>query len=283
PTYPKNVHFDAQLEHVRHFLHSERPTAVSATSSPVCETDGLPGLFPWADRAPEWDVRLPNFPAPSPARAAQPVYVERVFLSDDRRVLIIHVAARNLAFSKYVAAKFTVDYWKTVSEIAGDFNDDLKLPRDPGYDRFSISIKLQDFTALESKVMFFCIRYNVNGTEFWDNNGSVNYQVEFLRRPVSVSSSASSSAGSSPASPPLLDLPLSSLPPAVSSAYPHAANSGNNSDSGSLASGTPGPRFLAERPAVDSTSYQAFLDNYCFFQGSPTNGRAGPQSPQTLT
>src|SRR2546423_1324189 len=32
PVYPKAVHFDAQLEHVRHFLHSEKPLAVSTNT-----------------------------------------------------------------------------------------------------------------------------------------------------------------------------------------------------------------------------------------------------------
>lgn len=30
--------------------------------------------------------------------------------------------------------------------------------------------------------MFFCIRYDVNGQQYWDNNGSINYQVEFSKK-----------------------------------------------------------------------------------------------------
>jgi hypothetical protein len=31
--------------------------------------------------------------------------------------------------------------------------------------------------------MFMCIRYNVDGQEYWDNNDSVNYQVDFHKVP----------------------------------------------------------------------------------------------------
>ncbi|KAH8424174.1 5'-methylthioadenosine/S-adenosylhomocysteine nucleosidase family protein [Aspergillus melleus] len=42
PTYEKAVHFDTQLEHIRHFLQLDRPLATSADTSPVdeCEEEG---------------------------------------------------------------------------------------------------------------------------------------------------------------------------------------------------------------------------------------------------
>ncbi|KAK9365943.1 putative phosphatase regulatory subunit-domain-containing protein [Lipomyces kononenkoae] len=206
PTYPKNVHFDTHLEHVRHFLQAERPAAVSNQASPSDEKEE--DYFPWmprslrrrgdvddddesdsaSDRSPspsilyDWDLVLPNFPDHPNEHAL--VFVERVFLSTDQRSLLGHVAVKNIAFSKWVAAKFTVDYWKTVSEVAADFTDVLpgRSPRPPqGYDRFTFSIKLQDFSKLEHKTMFFCVRYNVNGQEYWDNNDGRNYQVEFTK------------------------------------------------------------------------------------------------------
>ncbi|KAK9427908.1 putative phosphatase regulatory subunit-domain-containing protein [Lipomyces doorenjongii] len=209
PTYPKNVHFDTHLEHVRHFLQAERPAAVSNEASPTDEKDDE--FFPWTPRSlhrrnqlagdedddsdsmPErspspstlydWELVLPNFPERPNENAV--VFVERVFLSSDQRSLLGHVAVKNLAFTKWVAAKFTVDYWKTVSEVGADFTDVLpgRLPRPPqGYDRFTFSIKLQDFSKLEHKTLLFCVRYNVNGQEYWDSNNSHNYQVEFKRK-----------------------------------------------------------------------------------------------------
>ncbi|KAK9256104.1 putative phosphatase regulatory subunit-domain-containing protein [Lipomyces tetrasporus] len=212
PTYPKNVHFDTHLEHVRHFLQAERPAAVSNEASPADEKDDE--YFPWMSRSLhrrvqigddddgedddgnstpvripspstlyDWELVLPNFP--DHANESAVVFVERVFLSADQRSLIGHVAVKNLAFMKWVAAKFTVDYWKTVSEVGADFTDVLqsRSPKPPpGYDRFTFSIKLQDFSKLESKTLYFCVRFNVNGQEYWDNNNSSNYQVEFKRK-----------------------------------------------------------------------------------------------------
>ncbi|KAK9389187.1 putative phosphatase regulatory subunit-domain-containing protein [Lipomyces mesembrius] len=209
PTYPKNVHFDTHLEHVRHFLQAERPAAVSNEASPADEKDDE--FFPWmprsqhrrnqlagdedddSDSMPErspspstlydWELVLPNFPERPNENAV--VFVERVFLSADQRSLLGHVAVKNLAFMKWVAAKFTLDYWKTVSEVRADFTNILpgRLPRPPqGYDRFTFSIKLQDFSKLEHKTLFFCVRYSVNGQEYWDSNNSHNYQVEFKRK-----------------------------------------------------------------------------------------------------
>ncbi|KAK9451077.1 putative phosphatase regulatory subunit-domain-containing protein [Limtongia smithiae] len=212
PTYPKNVHFAHELEHVRHFLQAERPIAVSNQPSPAEEErDDQDGYFSWmpksgagvdgnggsdpasagAEIVPErspspfslyhWEISLPNFP--SKPSMCGPVYVERVFLSADQRSLIGHVAVKNLAFMKWVAAKFTVDYWKTVSEVGADFCDEAGRRKPPaGYDRFSFAIKLQDFSKLEQKTLFFCVRYNVNGEEYWDNNNNQNYEVIFRRK-----------------------------------------------------------------------------------------------------
>lgn len=200
PTYPKNVHFDTKLEHVRHFLQAERPTAVSNPGSPVDETEAY---FPqWLadaadaaaavpDRTPsplsvyDWSIVLPNFPSRASLPLGQLVYTERVFLAPDQRSLLGHVAVRNVAFNKWVAVKFTVDYWKTISEVAADYTDSAlsSVPRPPpGYDRFTFSIKLGDFFKLEQKTLLFCVRYFVNGTEYWDSNNGANFQVQFRRK-----------------------------------------------------------------------------------------------------
>ncbi|KAK9479081.1 putative phosphatase regulatory subunit-domain-containing protein [Lipomyces japonicus] len=229
PTYPKNVHFDTHLEHVRHFLQAERPAAVSNQASPVDEHDSADEYFSWKPRPIHfsddfssssssssassssssssassplstyvWELGLPNFSAARSDDHDVPVFVERIFLSFDQRCLLGHVAVKNLAFAKSVAAKFTVDYWNTVSEVAAEYSDNRLPPKLPtGYDRFTFSIKLQDFSKLESKILFFCVRYNVNGAEYWDNNHGENYQVEFIRKNRKSSSSSSTASSSS--------------------------------------------------------------------------------------
>ena len=188
PTYSKAVHFDSNLEHVRHFLQVDRPLAVSAGSSPT-ENYESEVEFPFGNSQPlssppfEWEIRLSNWPRETPERSTMPVRVEKVFLSSDNKNLIGSAAVVNLSFHKLVVARFTFDYWKTTSEVVAEYSNDVRRKQtDDGLDRFNFSIKLEDQANLESKTMFFCVRYNVNGQEFWDSNGNINYQVDFTKK-----------------------------------------------------------------------------------------------------
>ena len=205
PVYAKAVHFDSQLEHIRHFLQLDRPLAVSAETSPV-DTHDTEGEFPFGRQAEkqapswEWELRLANFPQENSSRLAQPVRLERLFLSPDKNTLIGSVAVANLAFQKHVAARFTFDYWRTVSEVSATYFHDVRRKHvHDGYDRFSFEIKLADQAHLERKTMFVCIRYNVNAQEFWDNNNGMNYQADFVK--VQKTPSSKPSNGSRPALP----------------------------------------------------------------------------------
>jgi hypothetical protein len=199
PVFAKAVHFDAQLEHIRHFLQLDRPLAVSAETSPVDSHD-TEGEFPFGQSATEgtrsweWELRLSNFPEDPSSRVTQPVRLERLFLSTDKSMLVGSIAVANLAFHKQVAARFTFDYWRTVSEVSGTYCHDVHHQHmNDGYDRFSFDIKLDDQAKLENKTMFICIRYNVAGQEFWDNNNNMNYQVDFLKSQRSTTASSSPS------------------------------------------------------------------------------------------
>ncbi|KAI8627313.1 carbohydrate-binding module family 21 protein [Xylariaceae sp. FL1651] len=190
PTFSKAVHFDSHLEHVRHFLQVDRPLAVSAGSSPAdnYESDTE---YPFMTsekaepRSPpyEWEIVTNNPPANTTIRKSLPVRLERVWMSPDQKSLIGSIAVANLAFRKIVVCRFTFDYWKTTSEVGAEFHHEIR-PRETetGHDRFQFSIKLSDIANLESKTLYFCIRYNVNGLEYWDNNDNVNFQVDFRKK-----------------------------------------------------------------------------------------------------
>lgn len=183
PTFSKNVHFDAQLEHIRHFLQLDKPLAVSADTSPVETYSGASEYPFYTGPTYEWEVKLPNFPADSAARRTQPVRLDRVYLSSDQQSLIGVVVVANLAFQKNVLARFTLDYWKTVSEVSAEYNHDVRRKQiNDGFDRFNFTINLSDVTNLETKTLFLCIRYTVAGQEYWDNNSSINYQVDFAKK-----------------------------------------------------------------------------------------------------
>jgi hypothetical protein len=190
PTFSKAVHFDSHLEHVRHFLQVDRPLAVSAGSSPVDNYDSdieypFPGDDRSAGRTPpfEWEIVITNFPTETRVRKLQAVRLERVWLSNDQKSLIGSVVVANLAFHKLVACRFTLDYWKTTSEVSAEYISEVRPRETPeGHDRFNFTIKLSDLANLESKTLYFCIRYNVNGLEYWDNNGGTNFQVDFRKK-----------------------------------------------------------------------------------------------------
>lgn len=186
PTYSKAVHFNENMEQVRHFLQVDRPIAVSAGSSPV-ETYDSESEYPFQEpksKEPEWEIKLANFPTTSSyERETMPVRVERIFMASDNKTLVGIVACANISFQKLVVARFTLDYWKTTSEVVAEFNHGVrKKQKDDGYDRFNFNIKLADQANLDSKTLLLCVRYQVNGQEFWDNNGSINYQVDFVKK-----------------------------------------------------------------------------------------------------
>ncbi|KAM5350998.1 hypothetical protein ACJ41O_003721 [Fusarium nematophilum] len=190
PVFSKAVHFDSHLEHVRHFLQVDRPLAVSAGSSPVdsYESDTeypFPGNGRQTARTPpfEWEILTSNFPHDSVTRKSLPVRLEKVWLSSDQKTLLGSVAVANLAFHKAVTCRFTLDYWKTTSEVAADYSHEIRPRETPlGHDRFTFSIKLADTANLESKTLFLCVRYVVNGVEHWDNNANSNFQVDFRKK-----------------------------------------------------------------------------------------------------
>ncbi|KAI0444976.1 putative phosphatase regulatory subunit-domain-containing protein [Xylaria telfairii] len=190
PTFSKAVHFDSHLEHVRHFLQVDRPLAVSTGSSPVDNYDSDTEYpFRSADkpevRSPpyEWEILTNNFPAETPIRKGLPARLERVWMSHDQKSLIGSVSVANLAFHKSVVCRFTFDYWKTTSEIGAEYHHEIR-PRESesGHDRFQFNIKLSDIANLEAKTLYLCIRYKVNGLEYWDNNDHMNFQVDFRKR-----------------------------------------------------------------------------------------------------
>ncbi|KAJ5835455.1 phosphatase regulatory subunit [Penicillium robsamsonii] len=206
PVYSKAVHFDSHLEHIRHFLQLDRPLAVSTETSPV-ENHDSKAEFPFGSgadsRGPswEWEIKLANWPKDTPSRATRPVRLERLFLSADKSTLIGTVAVANIAFHKNVTARFTLDYWRTTSEVAAAYCQDVRRQQvADGFDRFSFDLKLNDQANLETKTMFMCIRYNVAGQEYWDNNDTVNYQIDFHKVPKTPASKPPS-GGSRPALP----------------------------------------------------------------------------------
>ncbi|KAF2721666.1 carbohydrate-binding module family 21 protein [Polychaeton citri CBS 116435] len=216
PTYSKSVHFNDNDNQTRHFLQVDKPMAVSAGTSPV-ETYDNESEYPFDKK--ERQIRLPNFPADTLDRRVKPVRVERISLSTDKQTLIGTVAVQNISFHKLVVARFTFDWWKTTSEVVAEFHEDPRNTTNDGCDRFDFSIKLSDSTNVDDKTLLLCMRYNVNGQEFWDNNDGANYHIEFSQAVRKVSKPAPSGLGARP----INAIPRSRhLPPSSRGARPEA-------------------------------------------------------------
>lgn len=316
PASCKMVHFDAKLEQVCHFLHSEKPTAVSASSSPVDqrpkfhwgtdsesssdsdEDDEDPrlGYQRYIDRT-EWQISLPNFTPPSNNNSDAVVYVENVFLTSDKNTLIGHVAVKNIAFEKQVYIKYTVDNWKTITELAAEYNDDVRRKHRPqGYDRFSFAINMADLPqhASTTKSLFFCVKYCCNCQDFWDNNNAANYKVDFTRVTKHKSCNGNSSLDRLPTrlrrsnsvdNPVSSDLDSDSImgrmqrsKNQLASRYDFGASFSATSAAGSPAMrkkpglkkmGSILPPAMDPKLALNAKSYQELIDSYCFFKGGP--------------
>jgi len=192
PTFPRTVHFDPNLEHVRHFLQRDRPLAISAGSSPLgdfeCDSE-YP--FPRSEDKQavqkmlvyEWELITSNFPTDSAIRNSLPARVEKIWMSSNNKSMHGSVAVANLAYRKFVACRFTFDYWKTATEVAAEYISEVH-PRSlaQSSDRFMFTIKLSGLAHLEKKTLFFCVRYSVLSQEYWDNNNNANFQVGFRKR-----------------------------------------------------------------------------------------------------
>ena len=183
PSCPKYVHFDTQLERVKLFLHDQKPQVVSRDVSPSGEyttSEGEEYPFPSTDdedgpARKVLQIKLPNFPAAPPPTSE--LYLESLFLEEDRRALKGIVMVKNIAFHKWVAARFTLDFWQTTSEVSAQHKDSVKGGT---YDRFTFVIKLHDvLDRITEKTLFVALRYHTDNREIWDSNGGQNYQVLF--------------------------------------------------------------------------------------------------------
>ena len=183
PSCPKYVHFDTQLERVKLFLHDQKPQVVSRDVSPTAEyttSEGEEYPFPSTDdedgpARKVLQIKLPNFPAAPPPSSE--LYLESLFLEEDRRALKGIVMVKNLAFHKWVAARFTLDFWQTTSEVSAQHKESV---RGGTYDRFTFVIKLHDvLDRITEKTLFVALRYHTENREIWDSNRGQNYQVLF--------------------------------------------------------------------------------------------------------
>lgn len=187
---PKSVHFpDHDLTAVQTFRRTGKPAHLMMMSDTETESEAPPvnNKFPFpAFSKPQptsYVLRADPVPCPTPPRD---VFVESITLDG----LILHgaVLVRNISYWKEVSVRFTMDDWRTTSEVAGRYAaslDALPFQSEAAaspWDRFAFSIKLEDYAStLASRTLYLVGRYATEGLEQWDNNSGKNYRVQFVR------------------------------------------------------------------------------------------------------
>jgi len=62
---------------------------------------------------------------------------------------------------------------------------------DEGWDRFSFTIRLEDYKRkIEERLLHLCVRFSVDGHEWWDSNKGENYRFNFKRASIRKARSA---------------------------------------------------------------------------------------------
>ncbi|KAH8654891.1 putative phosphatase regulatory subunit-domain-containing protein [Ilyonectria robusta] len=184
PTATKSVNFHSHLEETLDFFRLDCPMSISAgsQSSHANKTNTEYPTFRH-DVACQWEMVTPNFPHQTRSHESRFVCLKNLQLLDDQKSFLGVVAVRNAAFHKSVTCRFTFDNWKTISNVDAAYSDRVVLEKAPsGHDFFVFTIQLSDILHLESKTAHLCVRYIVNGQEYWDNNSGCNFQVCFFKK-----------------------------------------------------------------------------------------------------
>lgn len=151
----------------------------------------------------DWELKLTNFSPLSYLRKIEgetPVFLEKMFISSDKKYLLGYIAVRNMAFEKHLTVRYSLDQWITIVEIPT-----IYLPERPevlklnDYDRFMFKIplnslfnslkfsknsssdSLDNYQEVHERTYQMCIKYETDRKEFWDNNNFKDYEIKLKR------------------------------------------------------------------------------------------------------
>uniref|UniRef100_T1IHI1 CBM21 domain-containing protein n=1 Tax=Strigamia maritima TaxID=126957 RepID=T1IHI1_STRMM len=105
----------------------------------------------------------------------QKVCLETAVASED--AIKGQIRVLNLAFSKHVFVRYTMNEWRTFVELETNY---LVGSNNTLTDSFSFVIFGADKLNLGQRIIF-CIRYLTLNQEFWDNNNGHNYQFQCVQ------------------------------------------------------------------------------------------------------
>ncbi|PVU87919.1 hypothetical protein BB561_006125 [Smittium simulii] len=187
--FKKNVRFSEDLEKVLPFLKHETPLKCSIKESnfelvteprPEAPFVSIKSNNCIAIRGPLNESRLDGNCLQSP------VSLSSVTFDSLSNIFFGIMFVQNIAYEKNIIVRYTHDNWKSFKDAGADFsNNFLSTNENNSVDRFSFIIQIPHGSEIyklpcQYLDLEFCIRYNVKGQDYWDNNKSANYLYRFI-------------------------------------------------------------------------------------------------------
>ncbi|KAH8913936.1 carbohydrate-binding module family 21 protein [Atractiella rhizophila] len=203
------VHLNPNPQEIKIFQYSDEPTVIgrTAVTEEQKKEEGIDHPSLPVEEENEWstDDELDegwlirphpiNFTPFSSSKALDSeIYVETIelcsptaFHDGPPTCLRGCVAVQNLALRKSVLIKWTVDSWKSYSEVLAT---SLRTIKGRAFEEFEFEIGLEEITrnaaAKDSgkwweRRLQFCVRFRCGNFELWDDNARQYYEVAFLR------------------------------------------------------------------------------------------------------
>jgi hypothetical protein len=122
------VRFDDSSEKTRFFLAADAPVdSISKPYSTAFGADAKRPIYKLPFQLGYQKTFCPLNHAFDARSLSQPIRLQSLAFSPSRHVLYGTIAVLNLDFEKEVSARFTLDNWKTVSEVAAEHLQSLYL------------------------------------------------------------------------------------------------------------------------------------------------------------
>ncbi|KHJ94552.1 putative phosphatase regulatory subunit [Oesophagostomum dentatum] len=144
------------------------------------EKDSNPFPTPPSSPTPEHRLILTNFVYRTESEYNQRAHDDKVCLAKlhtQGRNLNGQINVANIAFTKEVAIRYTTNDWVSYDEVAASYGHNVFGANN--VDAFVFSLMLP--TDMKDGQCQFCVRFTVEGRDYWDNNNGANYRVNMVQ------------------------------------------------------------------------------------------------------
>ncbi|EYC11223.1 hypothetical protein Y032_0051g2086 [Ancylostoma ceylanicum] len=144
------------------------------------DKESHPFPTPPSSPTPEHRLILTNFVYRTESEYNQRAHDDFVCLAKLRaqgRTIVGQINVANIAFTKEVAIRYTTNDWASYDEVAASYGHNVFGANN--VDAFVFSLMLP--TDMKDGQCQFCVRFGVEGHEYWDNNGGANYRVNMVQ------------------------------------------------------------------------------------------------------